>query len=187
MSVRRRPSGYVSRTVVPHDLRPAIGRREIVRLPKTGSSREAKRPGRRIRGPHCCAVQAAALCSELKALLVEERMTVSAYAGRRYVLRRPPPMSRRQLDRHTRQIRPHALRAPVAIQLARAANRHCGGNLEVPRKDWRGFSRTLALADLRRRRVARRYSPRRPRPRPDRRSFGAPRYSPPGSQRCGRF
>ncbi|HEY1892303.1 MAG TPA: DUF6538 domain-containing protein [Steroidobacteraceae bacterium] len=50
MSVQRRPSGYVSRTVVPHDLQPAIGRREIVRHLKTGSSREAKRRATEFEG-----------------------------------------------------------------------------------------------------------------------------------------
>jgi Domain of unknown function (DUF6538) len=42
MPVQQRPSGYVSRTVVPRDLRPVIRRREVVRNLKTGSSREAK-------------------------------------------------------------------------------------------------------------------------------------------------
>ena len=50
MPVQRRPSGYVSRTVVPHDLRPSIGRREIVRNLKTGSSREAKRRSAEFEG-----------------------------------------------------------------------------------------------------------------------------------------
>lgn len=50
MPVQRRPSGYVSRTVVPHDLRPTIGRREIVRNLKTGSSREAKRRAAEFEG-----------------------------------------------------------------------------------------------------------------------------------------
>lgn len=50
MPVQRRPYGYVSRTVVPHDLRPAIGRREIVRNLKTGSSREAKRRAAEFEG-----------------------------------------------------------------------------------------------------------------------------------------
>lgn len=50
MSVQRRPSGYVSRTIVPYDLRPAIGHREIVRNLKTGSSREAKRRASEFEG-----------------------------------------------------------------------------------------------------------------------------------------
>lgn len=50
MPVQRRPSGYVCRTVVPHDLRPAIDRREIVRNLKTGSSREAKRRAAEFEG-----------------------------------------------------------------------------------------------------------------------------------------
>lgn len=50
MPVQRRLSGYVSRTVVPHDLRPAVGRREIVRNLKTGSSREAKRRAAEFEG-----------------------------------------------------------------------------------------------------------------------------------------
>ena len=50
MPVQRRPSGYVSRTGVPHDLRTAIGRREIVRNLKTGSSREAKRRAAEFEG-----------------------------------------------------------------------------------------------------------------------------------------
>ena len=41
MPVQRRPAGYVSRTVVPHDLRPLVKRREIVRSLGTGSTREA--------------------------------------------------------------------------------------------------------------------------------------------------
>lgn len=50
MPVQQRPAGYVSRTVVPRDLRPVIRRREIVRNLKTGSSREAKRRAAEFEG-----------------------------------------------------------------------------------------------------------------------------------------
>jgi signal transduction histidine kinase len=50
MPVQRRPAGYISRTVVPRDLRPLMRRRGIIRNLKTGSSREAQRRAAEFEG-----------------------------------------------------------------------------------------------------------------------------------------
>jgi hypothetical protein len=55
MPVQRRPSGFVSRTVVPRDLRPIIRSREIVRSLETESSREARRRAAEFEG-HVAAI-----------------------------------------------------------------------------------------------------------------------------------
>lgn len=50
MPVQRRPRGFVSRTIVPRDLRPLVHRREIVRSLDTQSSREAHRRAAEFEG-----------------------------------------------------------------------------------------------------------------------------------------
>lgn len=50
MPVQRRPSGFVSRTVVPRDLRPLVRRSEIVRTLDTARSREAHRRAAEFEG-----------------------------------------------------------------------------------------------------------------------------------------
>lgn len=50
MAVQKRSNGFVSRTVVPPDLRPLIRRREIVRSLGTGNSRDARQRAVRFEG-----------------------------------------------------------------------------------------------------------------------------------------